>query len=107
MTIALRALVLLEFVARKSLAEQQAELNGIYAGNPKRATSRPTSERLLETFDGITRTTITLPDGQQIRHVTPLSPAQERILELLHLPGAIYTNLTNIHTEDVCPERVA
>ena len=107
LTIALRALVLLEFVVRQSLAEQQTELNGIYAGNPKRATPRPTSERILETFDGITRTTITLPDGQQIQHVTPLSPVQERILELLHLPRAIYTNLTNIHTGDVCPEMVA
>jgi len=107
LTIALRALVLLEFVVRKSLAEQQTELNGIYAGNPKRATPRPTAERILETFDGITRTTITLPDGQKIHHVTSLSPVQERILELLHLPRTIYTNLMNVHTGDVCLERVA
>ena len=107
LTIALRALVLLEFVVRQSLAEQQTELNGIYAGNPKRATSRPTAERILETFDGITRTIITLPDGQQIHHVTPLSPVQKRILELLLLPRTIYTNLTNIHTGDVCPEMMA
>jgi transposase len=107
LTIALRALVLLEFVVRQSLAEQQTELNGIYAGNPKRATTRPTSEHILETFDGITRTIITLPNGQQIQHVTPLSPVQERILELLHLPRAVYTNLMTIHMADVCPEMVA
>ena len=107
LTIALRALVLLEFVVRRSLSQQQTELNGIYAGNPKRATSRPTAERILETFDGITRTTIALPGGQQIHHLTPLSPVQERILELLHLPCAIYTDLVTVYTGEVCPEMAA
>ena len=107
LTIALRALVLLEFVVRQSLVEQQTELNGIYAGNPKRATSRPTAERILETFNGIKRTTIALPDGQQSYHLTPLSPVQERILELLHLPCAIYTDLVNVRTGEGCPEMAA
>jgi transposase len=107
LTLALRALVLLEFVVRQSLAEAQAELSGIYAGNPKRATSRPTAERILETFDGVTRTTLVLPDGGQIDHLTPLSPVQKQILELLHLPLAIYTDLMNRHPQDACPKKVA
>ena len=105
LTIALRGLVLLEFVVRQSLAEAQAELSGIYAGNPKRATSRPTAERILETFDGVTRTTIESPDGQQVHHLTPLSLVQERILELLHLPTTIYTDLETTHRAEVCPTK--
>ena len=31
-------------------------LDGVYVGNPKRATARPTAERLLEAFQGLTLT---------------------------------------------------
>ena len=68
-------------------------LDGLYAGNPKRRTARPTTERPLKAFRGITPTVVQLPD-QVIRHVTPLSGLQRRILALLVLPGSIYENLT-------------
>ena len=45
LVIALRALTLLEFVARRQLAQQTAPLQGLYAGNPQRATQQPTAER--------------------------------------------------------------
>jgi transposase len=92
LTICLRALTLLEFGARRRLAEEQAELAGLYAGNPKRATARPTAERLLEAFEEITLTVIRDPQ-QTRRHLTPLSPLQQRILELLDFQAAIYTQL--------------
>jgi hypothetical protein len=107
LSLALRVLVLLEFVVRQSLAETQTELAGIYAGNPKRATTRPTAERLLETFGGLTRTTLRLPEGGQIDHITPLSSVQERILELLDLPSTIYTDLATGYTQEVASKRVA
>jgi transposase len=47
-TIALRVLTLLEV--------EDIPLTGLYAGNPKRATRRPTAERLLEAFQDITWT---------------------------------------------------
>jgi hypothetical protein len=68
-------------------------LSGLYAGNPTRQTARPTTERLLKTFRGITLTIVQLP-GQMIRHVTPLSELQQRIMALLGLPVSIYENLT-------------
>jgi transposase len=92
LAICLRALTLLEFGARRRLAEEQAELAGLYAGNPKRATARPTAERLLEAFEEITLTVIREPQ-QTRRHLTPLSPLQQRILELLDFQAAIYTQL--------------
>ena len=58
LSIALRVLTLLEFVVRRSLAAQESPLAGLYAGNPKRETARPTAERLLEAFGDMTLTII-------------------------------------------------
>ena len=92
LSIALRVLTLLEFVGRRQLAAEQAKLAGLYAGNPKRATARPTAERMLETFQEITLTRIELPP-QTIRHVTPLSPIHLRILEILGFSAELYMSL--------------
>src|SRR6266702_7474180 len=54
LSIALRVLPLLEFVGRRQLAAEGAKLAGLYAGNPRRETDRPTAERLLEVFEDIT-----------------------------------------------------
>jgi hypothetical protein len=67
-------------------------LAGLYAGNPKRATARPTTERLLERFEGLTLTII--QEGRRRRyHLTPLSRVQRRILALMNFPVDIYTRL--------------
>jgi transposase len=92
LTIGLRVLTLLEFVVRRRLAQDGEGLTGLYAGNPKRATARPTTERLLEAFRGITLTILVEPD-QTRRHVTALSPLQQRILALLDMLPTIYTKL--------------
>jgi transposase len=90
--IGLRVLTLLEFVVRRRLTQQDSQLAGLYAGNPKRVTARPTAERLLEAFQGITLTIIREPH-QTRRHLTPLSPLQRRILDLLDFPVSIFTDL--------------
>jgi transposase len=92
LSLALRILTLTEFVARRALAAEGASLAGLYPGNPKQQTQRPTTERLLAAFAHVTLSLIQLP-GQNIVHVTPLSPLQRRILELLDLPTSIYTDL--------------
>ena len=94
LSIGLRVLTLLEFQVRRNL--NGAKLAGLYRGNPKRATARPTAERLLEAFQYIT---LTIIHPYQTRHLTPLSELQQRILELLNLPTDIYTALcTNLTT---------
>jgi transposase len=92
LTIGMRVLTLLEFVVRHRLAEEEAELAGLYAGNPARTTSRPTAELLLGAFDHITLMIIEEPH-RTLCHITPLSHLQLRILELLDLPPTIYTQL--------------
>jgi transposase len=93
LTLGLRVLTLLEWQVRRRLAAQQEKLAGLYAGNPKRTTARPTAETLLEAFKYVTLTVIQMGD-QVIRHLTPLSTLQQRILDLLDLPLDIYTKLT-------------
>ncbi|MFN3763864.1 MAG: hypothetical protein ACK4WK_11785, partial [Anaerolineae bacterium] len=92
LAIGLRVLTLLEFVVRRSLAAEGGKLRGLYAGNPKRETARPTAERLLGAFQEITLTVIQEPH-QTHRHLTPLSEVQQRILALLGFSTDIYTRL--------------
>ena len=92
LVIALRALTLLEFVARRQLAQQTTPLRGLYAGNPQRATHQPTAERLLRAFDDITWYQVS--DGQTTwQQVTPLSDLQRRLLDLLGIPEIVYSGL--------------
>jgi hypothetical protein len=92
LSVGLRVLTLLEFVVRQRLAAARTVLVGLYAGNPKRATARPTTERLLKRFEGLTLTLIR--EGRRWQyHLTPLSRVHRRILALLDFPVAIYTRL--------------
>jgi transposase len=98
LSIALRVLTLLEFVGRRQLAAAGTKLAGLYAGNPKRETARPTAERLLEAFEDITLTIIEGPQ-QIVRHMTALSPLQQRILVILGFSSELYTRLCTIAAE--------
>lgn len=95
LSLALRILTLIEFQVRQKLQSQQETLMGLYPGQPTRTTDRPTTERLLRAFKGITLSIIDLP-GQHIRHVTPLSSLQTRILQLLTCSDSIYSELAQL-----------
>ncbi|MGK7914251.1 MAG: IS1634 family transposase [Prochloraceae cyanobacterium] len=86
LTIALRCFTLIEFQVRRELQTQQDEIAGLYAGNPKRKTQRPTTERLLKAFENITL--YHHRDGTC--EITPLNDLQRRILQLMKLPDSIY-----------------
>ena len=93
LSIALRVLCLVEFGVRRGLAANEESLAGLYAGQPRRATARPTSEALLRAFRG---TNLVLqPSGPgPPRQVTALSALQQRILALLGLPADTYSRLS-------------
>jgi len=91
LTLAVRLLVLSEYTARCVLAEENGELTGVYAGNPRRGTKRPTTERMLRAFKNITLTIVTV-NGQTIRHITPLTDVQQRILALFGLSTSLYAS---------------
>jgi transposase len=98
LSIALRVLTLLEFVVRRQLEAEASTLSGLYAGNAKRETARPTAERLLEAFQEVT---LTVVEGvhRVYRYLTALSPLQERILELLGFSSRVYTRLCTVSHE--------
>jgi hypothetical protein len=95
---ALRVLTLIEFVGRRHVALEKDKIAGLYAGNPKRETVRPTAERLLEAFEGVTLTVIEL-SHQTMCHVTALNSIQLRILEILGFSSELYTRLEVISVE--------
>lgn len=94
LSVGLRVLTLLEHVARCSLAETGEKLRGLYAGNPMRATDRPTTEALLQGFKDIFLSFVTLGE-QTYCQLTPLSELQLKILNLLCFPAGIYTRLVD------------
>ena len=93
LTIALRVFTLMEFVVRRQLAREQKSLAGLYEGNPKRTTARPTVEKLLVAFREITF--YFHRDGS--REVTPLNSLQRKILALMMIPESIYI-VSSIHS---------
>ncbi len=85
LALGLRGLTRLAFVVRRRLARARTALAGLSVSNPKRATARPTAERLLEALQNLTRTIIR--EGRRRRyHLRPLSALQQRILALLDFP---------------------
>jgi transposase len=97
LSIAVRLLTLIEFTVRRALKCENAQLTGLYQQNPKKSTDKPTTERLLKVFSSVTLTIIQFPD-HVVRHVTPLTPLQERILLLLGLSPDIYRSLAQNST---------
>jgi hypothetical protein len=88
----LRVLTLVEFVVRRELDHHQEKLAGLYEGNRKRTTDRPTTERLLRAFDSIVL--YCWQTGEQVSYqLTPLTDLHTRILRLMSLPADLYARL--------------
>lgn len=92
LSVGLRVLTLLEHVARSRLGETGEKLRGLYAGNPTRATDRPTTETMLRSFKDIFLSLVVLGEHTYC-HLTPLSALQQKILNLLDFSADIYTHL--------------
>lgn len=92
LSIGLRVLTVLACAVRRRLEAERTTLVGLYTGNPQRATTQPTAERLLAAFQELTLTIIH-EGGRTRRHLTPLSPLPQRILSLLDFTPLIYTRL--------------
>ncbi len=92
LSIGLRVLNLLEFQVRHNLEKEKEKLAGLYVGNPKRETARPSAEIILAAFKEITLLLIEVKN-EIYAHLTALSFLQKRILALLGFPISIYTQL--------------
>jgi transposase len=90
--LALRVLTLTEFRLRMALEQRQENLVGLNPAVPSQATTRPTTERVLQVFHNISFTSMT--NGAFIQRFMPdLSAIQCQVLALLHLPTDLYSRL--------------
>ena len=92
LSLALRLLILVEFVVRRQLAKAHGKLAGLYPGQATRATTSPTAELILRAFQGISLSVVEIA-GQVRALLSPLSNLQQRLLELLGLSTDIYGRL--------------
>jgi transposase len=92
LSLAVRLLTLMEFVARRSLKEQERVVAGLYLDSPSKTTTRPTAERLLRAFAHLKLIIICFPD-RVIYQVQGLSHVHQEIITLLGLPSDLYTSL--------------
>ena len=94
LTLGVRVLTVTEFVLRRSLEIAQASLPGLHPENKHKRTDKPTAERILRAFAGISLTIIKNAAGEDIlRRLTPLLELQEDILQRLGLGVALYRQL--------------
>jgi transposase len=92
LTLGARVLALGDYLAKEALADENAELADIDAGNAKRSTPRPTTERMLKAFKGI-ELIIFPPNEQRAPVLTVFRPVHERILTLLGLSTSLFFDL--------------
>jgi transposase len=92
LSIALRVLVLMQFIVRHNLQHAGATLTGIYPGQPGRQTAQPTTEMMLSVFRGVTLSSIKI-EGKLHEHLTPLNAVQKRVLALMEIPRESYDEL--------------
>jgi transposase len=94
LTLALRGLMLFEVLVRRGQDQSGQHLKGLYPGQPKRTTDRPTAKRVLE---AISRAQITLTwfveAEEQCCHLSGLPELVKRVLRYLGLTERVYTRL--------------
>lgn len=86
LNIALRVFTLMEFVVSQALQQTHEFLQGLYDGNPKRTTNRPSAELMLKAFCNLTL--YLLPDSTVF--ITPINQLQKQILDLMNMPESLY-----------------
>jgi transposase len=94
LSLALRVLILVEWVARERLRQEQARLQGIYASQPGRKTDRPSAELLLGVLKTISISVIEV-NGRIHTLLSPLTEVQKCLMELWDLPSDFYEKVAS------------
>jgi transposase len=94
LSLALRVLTLFEVLVRRGQDQDREELAGLYPGQAKRTTDRPTAKRVLEAIAGAGLTLTRVGSGEEYRwHLTALPVLVKRVLGYLKLSDDVYTRL--------------
>jgi transposase len=93
-TLALRVLMLFEVLVRRGQKENGEKLKGLYPGQAKRDTERPTAKRVLSAISRAEITLTRMVSGAEVRwHLKPLPLLVKQVLGYLGLSEALYTRL--------------
>ena len=94
LTLGLRFLTLFEVLVRRGQDQDSEDLAGLYPGQPKRTTDRPTAKRVLEAIAEAKLTLTRVGDGARCRwHLSALPVLVKRVLGYLGLSDEVYTRL--------------
>ncbi|HEU5217673.1 MAG TPA: transposase, partial [Gemmatimonadales bacterium] len=94
LTLALRVLTLFEVLVRRGQDQDGEELAGLYPGQAKRTTDRPTTQRVLEAIARTGVTPIQAVGEEGCRwHLTALPVLVKRVLGYLGLSDEVYSRL--------------
>ena len=95
LTLALRVLTLFEVLVRRGQDHDGKDLAGLYPGQAKRTTDRPTAKRVLEAIAraGMTLTQVEVGEERCRWHLTALPVLVKRVLGYLGLSDEVYTRL--------------
>jgi transposase len=104
LSLGVRLLTLIEYVARRTLEQQQSTIAGLYLDSPRKTTKTPTAERLLRALIHIKFIIVYLQD-KTVYQIEGFSYVHERILDILGLPLDLYTSLpkTAIQVKEPIP----
>ena len=92
LSLALRVLSLVEWQVREGLRKNGSKLEGVYAGQPGRKTTRPSAELLLGVMKTISVSVIDL-NGQTHALLSPLTEVQNQLLKLWDMTPDLYEKL--------------
>ncbi|HWT80825.1 MAG TPA: IS1634 family transposase [Candidatus Methylomirabilis sp.] len=93
-TLALRVLMLFEVLVRQGQDQSGEKLEGMYPGQPKRETDRPTAKRVLEAISRAQITLTQVESGDERRwHLSALPMLVRQVLGYIGLSHDVYTRL--------------
>ena len=92
LSLALRVLSLVEWQIREGLRKKGSKLEGVYAGQAGRKTTRPSAELLLGVMKTISLSVIEV-NGRTHMLLSPLTEVQQQLLKLWEMPPDLYETL--------------
>lgn len=94
--LALKVSATMEYKVAESLknaTDKKQEIAGLYEGNPRRTTSKPSIKRILRAFKGISISLVFVDDKLHFALMTELNPIQKELIALLGSNLLIYSDL--------------
>lgn len=93
--LALKFVSVIQYQARQYLKKNKEMMNEIYAGNPTRATDKPTTNLMLKAFRNIHLNIVSI-NGTIFISITDLKPIQMKIIKALDLSFEIYNGMKQL-----------